>query len=75
MVVVFQILFNRHFPTHCVVVLWPLGAVVCRTQRAAVVRAGLAGVVQHVYHGNAKVNPQRVDHKEAVTRQHRQPIA
>lgn len=73
--VVFQILFNGHVPTHCVVVLWPLGAVVCRTQRAAVVRAGLVGVVQHVYHGNAKVDPQRVDHKEGITGEHRQTVA
>lgn len=73
--VAFKIRFNGHFPTHCLVVLWPFGAVVCRTQRVAVVRAGLVGVVQHVYHGNAKVNPQRVDHKEAITREHRQTIA
>lgn len=68
-------LFSGHCPTHCVVVLWPLGAVVCRTQRVAVVGAGLLGVVQHVHHGNAEVNPQRVDHKKAVAGEHRQTIA
>lgn len=72
--VVFRILFDLHFPTHRLVVLWPLGAV-CRTQRAAVVGAGLVGVVQHVHHGNAEIDPQGVDHKEAITREHCQTVA
>lgn len=59
--------FSEHFLTHCLVALWPLGAAVCRTQRAAVVSAGLLSVVKHVHHGNAKVNPQTVDHKEGIT--------
>lgn len=67
--------FSIHFLTHCVVVLWSLGAVVCRTQWAAVVSAGLVSVVEHVHHGNAKVNPQTVDHKEGITGDQCQTIA